>query len=300
MINLRERLNSSEHRTAYRYLLLDMLGITSELSNIYVEALKDKLSGSDIAPVKRPELLHDISSCPHLVCIGKPNQDINQSLLSASEWQVNDDHLVTKQYVCGWIISELPIDELAESLQSIGERLGILCSSRFIPFYEPFRMQLLQRSDEMTSNWVAKLFPTNFVYYYFDINREIKEIKTENDNNSTQIFLGQSVSFFQQESTSLFRLYVMWYDINKNQDRYIAIDALSKIMDYYLTANLLGLQHSQDKTIFVLFSMQYGDLMQSRTLKEIIEDVAQFAAGELSERFQSVDEKFPLLIQSGL
>ncbi|WP_392563372.1 hypothetical protein RHO13_08065 [Orbus wheelerorum] len=295
VLELSALLNSDEHRRSYRYLLLDMLGVSSELSDIYPEALRDTLSSEEFSPIKRPELQHDLASCPHLICLAKPNHDVNHSLLFASQWQASDDFLVTKQYVCGWIVSEQPIEELAQSLLSIGQKLGALLSMRFFPFYEPFRIQLLQDSHLSYSNWIEDFLPQNTHYYYMDITQSIRQVNSVNRYHSPKYFLDYTIGFFQRESTSLFRLYVSWYDLNQKQGREVKLDALSIMMKYYLDANVIGLSNAEDRTLFVLFSMQYGNLTQNPILKDIIDDVALNAQGTLAKRLRQVESELSQL-----
>ncbi|WP_392563380.1 hypothetical protein RHO13_08105 [Orbus wheelerorum] len=297
VINLKEQLNSDDNKKYYRYLLLDMLGVTSELSNIYSQALKDSSPTSDIAIIKRPELLHDLSSCPHLICIGKPNQDINEELLSSSIWQVEDDFLTTKQYVCGWIVSEKSTDELAKSLCDIGIKLGTLLSMRFIAFYEPFRLQLLQQSHPTAPNWLGSLFPTKTKYYYCDLQQTLQEISAEDNWHFSQLFFDHKISFFQKESVKLFKLYTLWHDIKQQQKHTVNANEFTLMMSYYVSACLLGLTHAEDRAIFVFFAMQYGDLLQSQHIKMIVEEVALNFPGELSMRFREIDTQFPKLLK---
>jgi hypothetical protein len=197
MIKLQQQLNSEENKKYYRYLLIDMLGVTSELSELYAQRLKQTLPKEAIQVVKRPELLHDLSSCPHLICIGQPNQTVKQNLLNAALWQIREDFLTTKAYICGWLVSDQSIDQLSETLVEIGTRLGRLTGSKFIPFYESFRLQLLQDSHATDPNWIGSLFPANSKYYYIDLQQQLRMITNQENKPFTQLFLDQKIVFSQ-------------------------------------------------------------------------------------------------------
>jgi len=290
MINLQELLNNENNKKNYRYLLLDMLGTTSELSPLYINALRDNLSLNDIAIIKRPELLHDVESCPHLVCLGRPNHDINDSLLEASIWQIEEDHLVTKQYVCAWIVTELEINELANCLLQIGESLGTFCNMKFNPFYEPFRLQLLQDMFIRDPQWIGQFFPVNLTYYYVSTNQKYRQIIGKEVN--TIPYIHQEIITTQQEIAILFRLYVTWYEINTKQEYDIKDDALFNIAKYYIISKSMGLINNEDKFVFVLLSMKYGDLSKSKTIQDAIE---HSVAGQLANKLSEIDLDHSLL-----
>lgn len=293
--NLIAQLNSEPLRKGYRYILLDMLGAVSELNDLYLEALKSELSPMDLQPVKRPELIHDLDSCPHLVCIGKPNQDINAALVTQSFWVAEADHWASKPYVCGWIASELAIDELSEQLVSIGEQLGELLSMRFVPFYEPFRLEIFQACSGK-SDGLASLLKKGLGYFYLDSHQSLSALPFGSSHQADdRDLVGQNLGFFQRHRADLFQLYHMWYEINQQQQKPLAADALKNLLTYYWLAHQLLLTDRQDKNIFVLFSMQYGDLMRSEVLKAIIKTVIQHEPGQLAARFKLVDDEFQRL-----
>lgn len=109
-------MNNDKNQQQYRYLLLDRLGNVSELSLIDNEALQETVSPERLAVIKRPDLDHELLSCPLLLGLGKPNQPIDQERLSAAVIQIKNEYLTKKQYVCGFISSPLPPEELADSL----------------------------------------------------------------------------------------------------------------------------------------------------------------------------------------
>lgn len=288
-------LNHPDNQLLYRYILIDMLGVTSELSPLYPESLNDKLPYGSLLTIKRPELLHDPASCPHLICIGEPGKPTNQSLLSASIWQVNDDFLVTKQYVCAWLTSELPIEELGISLEKTGKRLGDSLSMPFVPFYEPFKLQLLQDSHPSSFEWINNFLPQNTSYYYIDIEKKIRKLNAPEQIDLSFRFIEPQIRFFQQESRGLFKLYNSWYEINQKQGFDLKPGALKTMIHFYREAHSLGLTHQEDKIIFILFSMQYGDLMAHTQLENIILSVINEAPGTLAARFKEIDTQFSSL-----
>lgn len=298
VMTLEQQLNSEENKKYYRYLLIDMLGVTSELSELYAQRLRQTLPKEEIQVVKRPELLHDLSSCPHLICLGQPNLAINEDLLTASLWQIREDFLMTKPYICGWIVSDQSIDQLSEILKEIGTRLGRLTSSKFIPFYESFRMQLLQDSHATNPNWIGSLFPANTKYYYIDLQQKLRMITNQQNKPFTQLYLDHKIVFIQQESKRLFRLYVIWYELKEQQGQPIKTNELIELINYFYQAHLLGLTDIEDNTIFVFFSLKYGDLLRSQKIREIIEEVIFEDPGSLSTRLLAIDAQFPVLLNN--
>ncbi|MCO6557741.1 hypothetical protein [Gilliamella sp. Occ4-3] len=295
---LQQQLNSEDNKKYYRYLLIDMLGVTSELSELYPQQLKQLLPPKNIEVVKRPELLHELTSCPHLVCIGHPNQDVNTDLLFSSMVQVGEDFLTTKPYICGWLVAQQTIDEIAQWLPKIGLILGEMCSMRFVPFYEPFRMQLLQDSQLTDPNWINVFFPTNLTYYYIDIQQKLRVIEPNKDNQLLPSSLPPKIRFFQKESNNLFRLYVNWYDIKEEINQTVGENDLITLIEHYYTASLLGLTDIKDRTIYVFYSMQYGDLQQHEKISAIIDDVALQSPGTLSEQFLAINSTFQALLKN--
>ncbi|MFQ1019371.1 hypothetical protein ACGH6R_06110 [Gilliamella sp. CG13] len=297
MDNLQTILNNEQNRKNYRYLLLDMLGITSELSKLYLPSLKQQLPQKDIAVVERPGLLHELSSCPHLICIGYPNKDINTDLLHSSLLQMNLDFLTTKSYVCGWLVTHQSIDEMAEWIPKAGLMSGQLCDMRFLPFYEPFRMQLLQDTNLTDLDWINVLFPLGLTYYYVDIQKKVRAIQANKESKLLPSKIDPKIVFCQNESANLFNLYINWYDIKEQTNSTVGDNDLINIIEYYYESSLLGLQDIKDRTIYVFYSMLYGNLKQHEHIKNIINDVIFNAPGTLAEQFLAIESDFKKLLK---
>lgn len=87
---LKKELSNDTNQQKYRYILLDRLGVVSELSLIYSEELEENFPSDRLAVLKRPTLLHELHSCPLLVCIAAPNEPLNRELLAAAIVQIDD------------------------------------------------------------------------------------------------------------------------------------------------------------------------------------------------------------------
>jgi hypothetical protein len=297
VITLQNQLNSEENKKHYRYLLIDMLGTTSELSKLYAQRLKQLLPKKDIAVVKRPSLSHQLFTCPHLVCIGQPDQNVNTELLLSSIIQVNEDFLAAKPYVCGWLVAPQTIDEIAQRIVKIGLMLGELCNMSFAPFYEPFRMQLLQDSHPTTPDWINVFLPDNLTYYYIDIQQKLRTIKPAKNKQLLPSSLPPKITFCQKESVNLFRLYVNWYDIKEEIDDEVSEKDLMALVEHYYTAvNTFSLTDIKDRTVYTYYSMQYGELLKDEEIVTVINDVAVHSPGTLSERFLAIHTHFQMLL----
>lgn len=288
LINL---LNSESNQQYYRYLLLDPLVAVSELEFISLNNIKDHYGEQAVTPVIRTDLAYDLDACPQLVILGNPGQPIEQRLLKFSLREAENELLQSKRYVCSWIVSQHPPNIIAQMLTGIGKYLTQFIGTKFVPFYEPFRMQLLHQGNIICTEFLADVFSCLISYSYLTINKTISTINRLNYKpNSYSIFLSQEAKFYQQHIKVIFDIYLTQVKVYKKLGKDVTQIDLIQLANTYQKACQIGLTDSNDQRTFVLMSLRYGDLLSVSKIKEAI-DQAKQDKGSLEERFQAIDRQ---------
>lgn len=276
---LQSQFNEGSSLQHYRYLLIDRLAVVSELSPLYDEALQDNIAPELLAVIKRPELAHSLASCPLLVCIAEPNEQLNKKLFVSALRQINIDYLTSKQYVCGFLASPLPPESLADELLNAGLIAGKALGRRFLPFYEPFTLDVLWHSYEAPKSHLGLLLPDDTHYYFINTNGDccvFHAIDYEDEKDFAQRFVNPKLRFNLLNQAALYHLVVTWQDLCEQQKKPLSEQALSRIMALFYDPHATQLDNDQDRRAYVLFSLQYGQLMTneelSKLIKEVIED----------------------------
>lgn len=288
LINL---LNSESNQQYYRYLLLDPLVAVSELDFISLNNIKDHYGEQAVTPVIRTDLAYDLDACPQLVILGKPEQPIEQRLLKFSLREAESELLQSKRYVCSWLVSQHPPNIIAQMLTDIGKYLTQFIGTKFVPFYEPFRMQLLHQGNMICTEFLADVFSSLISYSYLTINKTISTINRLNYKpDSYSIFLSEEAKFYQQHIKVIFDIYLSQVRIYTKLGKDVTEINLIQLASIYQKACQYGLTDLNDQKIFVLMSLRYGDLLSVSKIKEAI-DQAKQDKGSLSERFQAIDRQ---------
>lgn len=288
LINL---LNSESNQQYYRYLLLDPLVAVSELEFINLNNIKDHYGEQAVTPVIRTDLAYDLDACPQLVILGNPEQPIEQRLLKFSLREAENELLQSKRYVCSWLVSQHPPNIIAQMLTGIGKYLTQFVGTKFVPFYEPFRMQLLHQGNIICTEFLADVFSCLVSYSYLTINKTISTINRLNYKpNSYSIFLSQEAKFYQQHIKVIFDIYLTQVRVYKKLGKDVTQIDLIQLANTYQKACQIGLTDSNDQRTFVLMSLRYGDLLSVSKIKEAI-DQAKQDKGSLEERFQAIDRQ---------
>lgn len=288
LINL---LNSESNQQYYRYLLLDPLVAVSELEFISLNTIKDHYGEQAVTPVIRTDLAYDLDACPQLVILGNPGQPIEQRLLKFSLREAENELLQSKRYVCSWLVSQHPPNIIAQMLTGIGKYLTQFIGTKFVPFYEPFRMQLLHQGNIICNEFLADVFSCLISYSYLTINKTISTINRLNYKpNSYSIFLSQEAKFYQQHIKVIFDIYLTQVRVYKKLGKDVTQIDLIQLANTYQKACQNGLTDSNDQRTFVLMSLRYGDLLSVSKIKEAI-DQAKQDKGSLAERFRAIDRQ---------
>lgn len=281
-------LTSEKSQQHYRYILLDRLAIVSELSLIYNEALQDTVAQERLAIIKRPELTHNLDSCPLLVCIAEPNEPIDNELLLASIAQIKNDYLTSKQYVCGFLSSQLMPEQLAEALLESCLSAGKALNRQYFPFYEPFTLDVLWHSYDVPAFQLGRLLPSDTRYCFVDTDGECRTFtatSNQDEHEFIQGFVNQTQRYHLLSQAVLYHLVVTWQELCELQNKALPKHALSKVIHFFYDETAVQLSNACDRRAYVLFSLQYGELMQSDELSELIKEVIDNdqKQGKLSE-----------------
>ncbi|WP_392563731.1 hypothetical protein RHO13_10725 [Orbus wheelerorum] len=269
-ISLYRQLDSIQNQPYYRYLLLDMLGDVNELSILHPSLLKEQFAKEHIIPIARPELNYDLSSCPHLICLALPNQSINFEYIQNSYIEAMQERLFTKRYVCSWLVSELAPTEMADAILQNGINLGLLVNKPFIPFYEPFLLQLLQDDNHIQVGWLKKYLPFAKHYFYLDVSAKLRDATYQQDENLSEwVFLSDSIPFNLRENKNIFYLYAEYVDILSDEGKTADDRTLSQLLGYYQKSTK-RLSNLSDCYLFTIYCMRYGDLSNNSSVLAIL------------------------------
>lgn len=280
--------------TCYRYLLVDPLKAVREDEPLALVNITDIFPSDEVMPILRPDLAYQPNSCPHLILLAKPNEELEPELLALALERANKEQTQYKHYVCGWLSSELKIQDLAESMLNLGNQLGHLISPNspsFFPFYEHIRLQLLKESlsvDEVLSEQF------NFVncYIYMNYYGQLTEIAANNHSldtpflNTKQMLL-QNRYHYQQDPKTIYGLVKIWQNnINKLPDNALFLSSTK-----LLQAKNIGLVNFEDQLIYSLYSLIYhSDLINVETIAPCI-ITAISEPGTLKSQFALLDSK---------
>lgn len=261
----------------YRYLLVDALKPLKETNLLSIDNISLFFDNekNHICPVLRPEISYDPAHCPQLILLAFPHEEVNINLLSLSLKQANEEIYMQKRYVCGWFASDLPPEDLSIQLVTIGKNLAEKVSNYnngFLPYFEPFRMQLLHEGNQIYSKWLPIQLKGICQYTYLSLGRKIKII--ENDDQADLSLLGFSqlsdrASIYQQHAKQIFLCIKAYLDINQ-------IDTLNdkqliSIINRFEEAISIGLRDIKDQYSYVLNSLTLDiDLMNHLITKNIV------------------------------
>lgn len=269
-------LSSEHYQHRYRYLLFDRLGVVSELSSIFDETLLETMPADRLAIIKRPTLLHDLSVCPLIVCIAKPNESLNEELLSAAVIQIKNEYLTKKQYVCGFITSALPPEQLADALLESYSRAGKALNKPFLTFYEPFTLDLIRHSYIEPDSHLGLLLPAETSYSFIDTDCDVYTFHSkafQNDWDFTLRFTNQLLHYNQLNQFELYQIAVTLTDLYEEYDKPQPQKLLSQIINYFYDHKGTKLKNPNDRRVYVLFCIIYGQLTQNEKLTAIINDI---------------------------
>jgi hypothetical protein len=179
---------------------------------------------------------------------------------------------------------------IAKQLVNIGCFMAKQCEMNFIPFYEPFRLELLQESNRLCPEWLSEALNCFSYYCYPTLERTINVIEPINDKTDLfNRFLLEEAKFYQKEIKSIYALYIAWHDVSERLPQ-AKHKTLYDIAATYYQAYQLGLTTINDRHIYTLMTLHYGKLTPNPQLKAAI-DAARSEPGTLSEQFKQLDKR---------
>jgi hypothetical protein len=284
-------LDNENNQKYYRYLLLDPLTSVSEFDFVNLNNIKDYYGQEAINTVVRTDIAYNLNVCPQLVTLGKPNHPIEKRLLHFSLIEAQSEVLQSKRYVCSWLVSQYPPDVTAKNLADIGTHLTEFLGGKFVPFYEPFRMQLLHQGNMICPEFMADLLSCLVNYNYLTVNKTIATINNLGYKPKLNtLFISEEAKFYNQYIKVIFDIYLSQANIYTKLDRDITQIDLIKLASAYHSAYACGLKDLSDQKIFTFMTLRYGNLFSNRIIKNAIEQ-AKHDAGSLVERFKAIDRQ---------
>ncbi|MBO1631979.1 hypothetical protein ACX1F1_17560 [Yersinia pseudotuberculosis] len=151
----------NQHRDEYRYLLLDPLKTVSSVNPLHLLNLQQMLGDSAIHPVLRSDLAYSPSYCPQLVLLASPSERCEFPWLVASQAYARGEVLHEKRYVCAWLSSPMPSEQLATALANQCDQLS---ENAFTALFEPLCFELLQAMTQR-DGLAGNLWPVSHWWY---------------------------------------------------------------------------------------------------------------------------------------
>jgi hypothetical protein len=284
-------LDNEKARKQYRYLLIDNLVSLSYFHILSMESLQENRGKEAIQIVPRPDLIHDQRHCPKLVVIAKPDEPINKKLVHFISNQLKQEGSLQKRYICACLVSENQPDLLSHQLINIGLKLGQLIGVRFVPFYEPFRMFLLQEGNKICPDWLPNLLNCCSTYCFTSFNNHLQIIQSlPYTPEPFDIFVTEETKNFLKQSVNLYHLTVAWQNICENQNKNMEYADILLLAEFYNQAKREGLEDSNDLFTFSLVLMSYKNRLDPKSLKAAIAKAID-EPGTLAQHLSQIELK---------
>ncbi len=127
----------------YIYLLVDGLADCAKEHPLSVESLIQSLGEAAVARILRPDLAHAPEACPALIQLAAPGAAASHRHLSLSAGYAMEDVAYNKRYVCGWLLTPLPLDTVAHHIAAQCHITAPAAAQSTSPWFEPIRLELL-------------------------------------------------------------------------------------------------------------------------------------------------------------
>jgi hypothetical protein len=271
--------NSAE----YFYLLVDPLAGYDEYARIGIPRLLATLGDHALTVVPRADLAHEPDMCPRLVVLSAPGASPDPDLVDASIRHAEREAGYDRRYVCGWLSSACQPERLASS---IAERCIVEAGgeSRFVPFYEPVRMELLASTSIEDANvWRGPVSD----WLYPDAGGVVTRLPRA--KTTAQRISDHGVSV-QAGAPWVVRLLAAWRTSQMDDLSYaparwrgsspLPPDAAAQAYGQLLDASHLGLSDLTDQLVFALHRLFIHPRLD--THPQVRNAIARAAAGETS------------------
>lgn len=249
-------LTNSGSDKLYRYLLIDELASVNDLDYISIASLRQLLGDDRVTTLIRPNLSHDLSSCPKLITLASPDEKIDGNIIHFSLLQAKGECRERNRFICGWFVSEYSPEEITKQFILLGNKLAVQCKTTFVPIYEPFRLFLLRNSNQFCAEWHLSAFKFVTKYAYLSIENELDFFEGLGQADG-DLFLDFDAQYLQQEARATFYFYMAWREIEVHLKDRISENAKTVFKSYY-EAHEWQLIDIYDRSIFGLMNLRYG------------------------------------------
>ncbi|MEM5435481.1 hypothetical protein [Paraburkholderia diazotrophica] len=287
------RLADIHNPAEYFYLLVDPLAGYDEHARIGIPGLQATLGDDALAIVRRADLAHEPDLCPRLVVLAAPGTSPDPDLVDASIRHAEREAEYDRRYVCGWLSSATQPDRLASG---IAERCIVEAGaeSRYVPFYEPVRAELLASTSIEDANvWRGPVSD----WLYPDASGVVTRLPRAKTSAQRISDYGVSV---QAGVPWVVRLLAAWRTAQMDDLSYaparwrgahlLPPDAAAQAYGQLLDASHLGLSDLTDQLVFALHRLFIHPRLD--THPQVRNAIARTATGEtsLAEQFDKFSD----------
>lgn len=155
-------------------------------------------------------------------------------------------------------------------------RAGKALNTNYLPFYEPFILDLIRHSYIEPNSHLGLLLPTDSNYYFVDMDYQLyafHSISYQDEWEFVLNFTNESLRYNHLNKPQLYQIAVTLSDLYEEKEKPLPPKILSKIIHYFYDPQGKQLKNANDRRAYVLFSIIYGQLTENEQLAEIINQV---------------------------
>lgn len=277
-VSLTDALNV--RRGEYRYLLLDPLKKVADWNPLHVDRLRESQGCDALHRVLRPDLAWSPEHCPLLLSLAAPGEDVDDALMRSSEACATNEALYEKRYVCGWLSSELPPDEMAVWLADLCKHIKPGTS---IPVFEPLRLELLQVTAD--PELLAGLLATTSEWHWMSCTGELKTLSGEYADDPWVLNWGAEQA--QSDTRNLWRLLSAW----RESGEALPADAVRRAIDAWTASGNVRLHHLSDRLYLALNALtQPADITTHAAVLARLQQASDNAALYFEQLMQTLPD----------
>lgn len=293
---LTKLLSGIDNSKLYRYMLIDELASVNDLDYISVSSLQQLLGENRVTTLVRPNLSHDLESCPKLITLAQPDEDIDTNIIHFSAMQSLGEYQERNRFICGWFVSEYSPEIITQQFILLGEKLANFCQTPFIPIYEPFRLFLLRNSNVFCPEWLLYSFKFIKTYAYFTIDKQL-DIFDSKRGTPSDIFLAFDAQILQKDYKAVFYFYRAWRELEISFSSLKRLNGQIIFQAYYKTYEWL-LTDIKDRSTLGLMLLKYGDITGNTHITQAIFS-AKKDPGTLADKFKKLEKSCFIIKNDG-
>lgn len=248
----------------YRYLLLDPLKTVSPVNPLHLSNLCDELGEKALFPVLRRDLAHSPQECPQLVLLAAPGERCDFPWLAETENYARSEVWQEKRYLCAWLSSAMPPEQLATTLAA---QCSQLTDHRFIPLFEPLRFELLQATASSPEALAGTIWPVS----HWGFMKFSGEIACQTGKASEAPWsINWGVESVQQDIRPIWQLLLAWHRVNP----LLPSDAAIQAANAWRNTTKTGLTAPQDRHYLALNRLTLPvDIEQHPAVRQVLQQV---------------------------